>query len=206
MNELFIYELFKNIIKSSFVLEGRFYVLEEYANNLNMNSFGKAIKDALDSMDSLPQKYPGAFLMPPTEIINGYGNVRGPVEYMLEMYFLTPTYNTGQGETKDRNIKNNTSDHPIKYDWKDMRTAAKGFRKKLNEVSRVNLPRKFGETQKPDLIKRISVSSNDNLSGVYLKFYYHFYMDCENEDYENVDPRDIPLPDIDQLHQQHKHN
>ena len=72
MNEIILYNLFKEIIKNSYTLQGRFLMAEGYGNDLNNGNFDDVIKDALGGLQPQQIKYPLAILMPPFEQIRNF--------------------------------------------------------------------------------------------------------------------------------------
>lgn len=204
-NELYLYETFKNVLSASTVIEGRFIVAEGYGNDLNTNNLDDAIKDALSSAAPLARKYPIAVLLPPVEHIEKYEY--GWSTFDIEMYFLCNTHQTGTNDIKNLNSFNNTSDHPIKWDWKDMAECARDFRVVLNKVVKnlILIAYIRDNRKQPDIIKRVSKMGNDNLSGVYLQFKYDVFVGCEIHDYSADAIAAIVPPDFSLIHKTHKH-
>jgi len=169
MDELNLYRLFKELIKQDPVLQGRFFVAEGYGNDLNANNFENVIKDALGSITDV-KKYPVAILLPPTEMISkGYD--WGWSQFRLKMYFLTTTYYQDGSDIKFQNTGNNTSESPIKLDWRDMRDVAGLFRINFNDFTRKYTQQAIRENQKVfDHYERVSNMGNDRLSGVSVQF------------------------------------
>jgi hypothetical protein len=165
-NELFIYDLFRNILKASTVMEGRFHVLKGNGIDANSSNFGDIVKDELDGL-KLTKKYPVAILQPVTEFQTI--DDRGWSAYRLHMYFLTLDKRTSDGDIKGVDVITNTSEHTMLQDWKDMREVAGNFRKKLREVLKACTV--LQETGKSvDTYSRLSYKGNARLNGVYLTF------------------------------------
>lgn len=204
-NELYLYEVFKSVLSASTVIEGRFIVAEGYGNDLNTNNFDDIVKDALSSVAPLGRKYPIAILLPPIETIEKYN--QGWSTFSLEMYFLCKSFQTGTNDIMNLNSFNNTSDHPIKWDWKDMAECARDFRVVLNNtVKNLSLMGYIRENRRePDFIKRVSNMGNDKLSGVYIQFKYDVFVGCEINDYTDQSIASITAPQMNTLHQTHKH-
>lgn len=165
-NELFIYDLFRNILKASMVMQGRFHVLKGNGIDANSSNFGDIVKDELDGL-KLIKKYPVAILQPATEFQTI--DDRGWSAYRLHMYFLTLDKRTSDGDIKGVDIITNTSEHTMLQDWKDMREVAGNFRKKLREVLKA-CPVLQETGKSVDTYSRVSYKGNARLNGVYLTF------------------------------------
>lgn len=204
MNELLLYAIVKAILSKSKVMQGRFIVAEGYGNDLNANNFEDMVKDALDNYVNPSPKYPISVMMPPVEVIEDYAG--GKSRFKIDQFFLCTTGFTGRNEIKNRNIKTNTSDHPIIWDWKDMREVAGDFRKVFNLVLRRDsyLNVINSATDARDYIRRVSNMGNDKLSGVQVTYELNIAMPCELADYEDTD--DIILPPLNTIiHTLHEH-
>lgn len=201
MNELMLYEIIRTILAASTVMEGRFIVAEDYGNDLNAPNFADMIKDALSAYKPDGVKYPVSVLMPPIEIVESYD--LGWSRFKMEHFFLCTSGYTGKGGFKDLNLETNIDEHPIKYDWKDMREVAGNFRKTFNTLIRqqgymnyVNSP-----TDSRDYIRRVSKMGNDMLAGVQVSYELRVAMPCTIYDY----PVLPTLPPITNFHPLHKH-
>jgi hypothetical protein len=203
MNELFLYEIIRSILSYSTVIEGRFLVAEGYGNDLNANNYNDLIIDALENYKPIGRKYPVSVLMPPVEIVESYE--RGWTRFKLDQFFLCTTYYTGASELKGVNMNSNTANHPIQYDWKDMREVAGDFRRVFNTVIRNQgyMNYLYSTPDTKDYIRRVSNMGNDRLSGVLVSYELSLAMTCEITDYVNVNT--ITLPEIEDLHPLHKH-
>lgn len=187
MEELYIYQLFSNILAQSFVIEGRFFVAEGYGNDLNTSNMDDIIKDALGSIKST-KKYPLAILMPPVEVVEF--KTSDWSTYSLEMYFLAATRN------RITNPLLNINEHPIMYDWADMRRCAGDFRTAFNALVQI---KKLSDSirsssRSADVYKRISLSNNDKTSGVKLNFEVELFAPCVLQDYNPSTLKDIVVP------------
>jgi hypothetical protein len=206
MNELFLYQLLENILKFSSVIEGRFFVAEGYGNDLNANNLNDIVKDALSNYKPTDRKYPLSLLLPPMEIVSSNEKMNGWTRFKLEQYFLTTTGYSGVGEFKSINRATNISEHPIRYDWKDMREVAGNFRRQFLEVLRtkriLNSIRPVSDSS--DIYRRFSSMNNDNLSGVSVSWEVEIYMPCTMADYEAQTPDQTVVPDS-IIHPIHKH-
>ena len=200
-NELFIYNLFRNILKASIVMEGRFHVLKGNGIDANSSNFGEIVKDELDGL-KLAKKYPVVILQPPTEFQTI--DDKGWSSYRLHMYFLTLDKRTGDGDIKGVDVITNTSTHTMEQDWKDMREVAGSFRKQLRTILR-DCP-VLKETGKVvDTYSRVSYKGNARLNGVYLTFELRLWdgLSCnELDDYQLG--IEIEIPEYN-THPLHKH-
>jgi hypothetical protein len=204
MNELLLYAIIEAILKQSVVIAGRFVVCEGYGNDLNANNYNDVIKDALDNYKAVGIKYPLSVLMPPIEVIESYE--KGWSRFKIEQFFLCTTGYTGNHEIKGMNNNTNTSEHPIKYDWKDMRECAGNFRKMFNQILRdKGYLNYINSATAPDFIRRVSNMGNDRLSGVSISYELNIAMPCTMADYPPAAITNMVLPSIADIHPLHKH-
>jgi hypothetical protein len=177
MNELFLYQLFQNILAKSNVIAGRFVVAEGYGNDLNANAYDNAIIDALGQL-ATPQKYPVAILLPPVEIVSDRGT--GWCRFKLRMFFLSTTYNDGASAIAGIAANTNTSSESINHVWNKMRNCAGDFRTVFNTLVRmrglINSIREADEAA--DVYERYSMMNNDRVSGVCLSFELDLFRGC----------------------------
>lgn len=201
MNELNLYDLFRQILSKSKVIQGRFHVsTNNSGNDLNTENLNEVVKDALGSITSI-RKYPLCVLMPPVEELDNY--IDGDYSNLtLTVYFLTQAFNGSSG-IKKTNVFNNTSDHSTILDWKDMRECAVNFRKAFVQVTQAN-GNIIRDGQKKDLIVKISNIGNDNLNGVKLVFDVQIFSECVLNDYELESLKNIKINNKD-LHPLHQH-
>lgn len=199
MTELFLYDqdlgLFKQIIKQSTVMDGRYYVV---SNTFDINNVALQLTD---------QKYPCVACMPPRSDSPGQ-NLQS---FFFNLLFLTKRGVTGQNEIKDANPETLISEHPPWYDWKDMNECAMGFHQTLRKVLRERRvadgkPLKgyvslIGETFTVD---RFSNAGNDIVNGVRLSFSMLGNFGCAVADYDDACIAEIEIPDLD-IHELHKH-
>jgi hypothetical protein len=202
-NELGIYQLLRNILSKSTVIEGRFAILHGVAADINTTDFGQQVKDVLDGL-KVSKKYPAVVMSPPYETQNV--DDRGWTTYRFDMFFLTLSQRTGDGEIKNRDIETNLSNHTKEQDWKDMREVAGNFVKKLREITRVPpvcsiLREVYGSRNE---YKRLTVKANDNLNGIFLSFDMQVAEDyCTFTDY--AEDAVIEIPEDFSPHPLHKH-
>lgn len=195
MNELNIYKLFQNIFDKSSILEGRFSIATGYGSSLDDEKVGDYITSRLQ-----PKRYPLVALFPPVD----FPRVK-KTDYKMKMVFVVQQ---GEGTTgiKD-SLGNNTSGHPIIYDWKDMRECALNFISVLLKSSKI--PPRFFDV-KVDMIERFSYVGTQNLSGVTISFDMTVLDDwvCDvlsGTEYSISDNELRCLFDKSDIHPQHKH-
>lgn len=192
MNELNIYQLFQNIFNKSSVIGGQFSIATSYGSSLDDEKVGDYIINTLK-----PKRYPLVALFPPIDF-----PTKKKTTYKMKMVFVLQQ---GNGSTGIKDVlANNTTGHPIIYDWKDMRECALNFTHILDEVSKVT-PRNF--TLSTDMIERFSYLGTSKLSGVTLSFDMEVLEDikCKNGEY-NLNQ--ISLNDLlssNDIHPQHQH-
>lgn len=196
MNELNIYQLFKDIISLSKVMQ-RFVIAPNYGNALNENNMGELIKDAFNSLKD-PVKYPVCLMFPPVEFPDFDKNW---TRYNCKIFFLTTPFNGNQGTLKI-NPLNALSEHTVIHTWKDMNVCAKSFRKFLIEVIEKNADKGIRNPDSAVVIQRFSNVGNDGVAGVSLTFDIDIRIDCEIEDYSAADLSSFKLNTND-LHTHH---
>jgi hypothetical protein len=202
MNELLLYDIIRAILTASAVMDGRFFVLEGYGNDLNNSNFNDLIRDALGSIETGFKKYPASFLLPPTEVVDSYS--KGWGRFRMEQYFLVQTGQDNDGDIKDVDLQLNISKHTIQQDWRDMRSAAGNFRKTFNDVLRAKgyLDRINEASDARDVIRRVSSIGNDQLAGVVVVWELNVAMPCYQSEYPDPALINIPSKTLD-VHPQH---
>lgn len=201
-NELGVYQLFKNILSASMVIEGRFVILNRIAADMNSSNFGEDVNDALGGLTT-SKKYPAVVMTPPIE--TSINDDKGMYTMRFDMYFLTKYGITGDGDVKSKDLETNRSLHTKEQDWKDMREVAANFRRKLRELIRrppvCNEIREVKDSR--DEYYRITYKMNDNVNGIKLCFELQLVDDCNAlADYDN--DVEIEIPDL-SPHPLHKH-
>lgn len=193
MNELNIYTLFQNIFQESAVIGGRFSIATGYGSSLDDEKVGDYIINTLK-----PKKYPLVALFPPIDFPK-----KKVTDYKMKMVFVVQQGNGSFG-IKD-SLANNTTGHPIIYDWKDMRECALNFTSILDEVSKLT-PRLFSIST--DMIERFSYLGTSKLSGVALSFDMQVIenLSCQNNEYQHLDKNSLSrLLSTNNIHPQHQH-
>ncbi|WP_428067396.1 hypothetical protein [Chryseobacterium gambrini] len=197
MNELNLYELYKNIIAKSKVMK-RFVIAPGYGKDLNKNNFGELAVDIYKSLND-GVKYPVCIMFPPVEFPDFDKNWS---RYNCKLFFLTHPFDSSKG-TMNKNPFNALSMHTVQETWKDMNVCAKSFRKFLIRVIEKNT----GSLRDPDCsvaIERFSEIGNDGIAGVSLTFDIDLVIDCDIEDYSEEDISSFQLNKND-LHKHHAH-
>ena len=198
MDELQLYQLMENILKHSTVIEGRFHVAENYGNDLNSGNLGDII-----STEIKPKKYPISVILPPVDTPN---YTAGWSRFRIEQFFLCTGQYTGSGAIKSPANSTNTSKHPTRYDWKDMRECAIAFRQQFEEVIRAKglLNQVRPVSGSTDTVRRVSNMGNDRLNGVLIVWQLDVNFGCDIADYDEGAIAATQLPDED-IHPLHKH-
>lgn len=200
MTELTIYTLFKDILKTSKVIGGRFHVATAEGSELNSNNLDAMVVDALGAITTTGQKYPLAMLMPPNEIIDP--KRPGWSRFKLKMYFLTSQH-SNNGQLKDHTLSNNTSAHTVEFDWKDMRECANDFFGAVERVLRRNGSlNEIRPVEESMFIERVTTLGNDKANGISVSFDYDIVMPCTLADYtaEALDAIAVNLTNIHPIH------
>ena len=192
MNELNLYMIFQNILSKSLVIEGNFSIVPGYGSDLNLDEVGEKITNEVK-----PKRYPIVALFPPVEMFKSKSGT-----FKLKFVFAVQQ---GNGSLGIKDIRsNNTSGHPIIFDWKDMRECAMNFYNILTELSKIT-PRIFDLSKDTNYIERFSDSGTAKISGVILSFDIILLNDtkCDNKEYNIIDL--FELLSTDNIHPQHKH-
>lgn len=192
MNELNIYQLFQNIFDKSSVIKGAFSIATGYGSSLDDEKVGDYITNTLK-----PKRYPLVALFPPIDFPK-----QKVTDYKMKMVFVVQQ---GEGSTGIKDVlANNTTGHPLIYDWKDMRECALNFMDMLDKLSKLT-PRMFSASI--DMIERFSYMGNSKLSGIALSFEMKVLENsqCRNSEYDLdlINPHN--LLSTDNIHPQHQH-
>lgn len=180
MNELNIYQLYKDIIAKSKVMK-RFVIAPGYGKDLNKNNFGELAVDIYNSLDD-GVKYPVCIMFPPVEFPNFDKNWS---KFNCKLFFLTQPFNSSSG-TISANPFNSLSQHTVPQTWKDMNVCAKDFIKFLLALVDSNTD-VLREPDSAYSIERFSEIGNDGIAGVSLTFDIEIAISCEVEDYSEAD-------------------
>lgn len=200
-SELFLYDrdagLFKQILKKSTVIQGRYFILTT-GNEINSSNLGQYISDALNGMQAVQQKYPICLCMPPRSFPDK------TEQFVFTMFFLTRSGLTGQNKIKAIDDETQASTHHTWYDWKDMSECARNFLGMLNKVLRLPGAKHAALSYDGTELTRLSNIGNDNISGVRLQFRIDMGIDCDLNDYPEGSIDDITIPSLN-IHPLHKH-
>lgn len=203
MNELALYQLFRNILTASTVIEGRLFLSTLQAYEVNVSNMANMVTDALDGA-VIQKKYPCVLMLPPHETGDSGDNRYSTMRF--DLFFLTLAGRTGDGDVKSPDYETNRSLHTREQDWKDMRECAGNFRAKLLEILRVPPLSQYVGQQRgaTETYNRITSKGNDNLNGVHLIFEVLLRSDlCEPAEYPAE--TEIVIPDDLIPHESHKH-
>lgn len=177
MNELRLYELFRNIVAKSKKMK-RFVVAPNGGAELNKNNLGEKLSDLLGGISD-GVKYPCVLMFPPTEIPN-YN--MGWSTFRCKLFFLD------KQNTEPTNKFNNLSQKKVEENWAEMSKCAKDFKMVFTMITDDNLSKGIrANDQKTDFLERYSYLGNDVVAGVGLDFMVDIFNDCEVHDYDITD-------------------
>lgn len=210
MDELFLYDrdqgLFKQILKHSTVIEGRYHVSPSYGHDLNTDNLNSFLKDEKFGLTTPDQKYPICVCLPPRSSLKHTPESIGfQEEIVFDLFFLCRANFTGQNRVKMPDRATGTSGHHPWYDWKDMKEVAMEFMSALYRITRKKL-RSAMMIEIHDMpLRRYTNVGVDAVNGVGLSFRVNFIQStCELNDYPEDVIDQITLPDSN-LHPHHKH-
>jgi hypothetical protein len=186
MDQLYLYDrdkgLFKEILKQSKVIQGRYHVAPDYGQELNTANLNQYILDPASGLSDVKQKYPCCVCMPPQPMLTADGNSNEGTETIYQLFFLDTT---GR-KALDKNT--NTSSSHVWDDWNEMEKCAKDFVRLLKKVIRkkvrsATLSIDVDYNRAP--IRYRSKFQVDNVSGVSISFVVKMLEgNCELTDYE----------------------
>lgn len=203
MNELFLYDkqagLFQAILSASPVMEGRYHVSPNKGKDLDANNLETFLKDAMDAVTDVSDKYPICVCLPPYSRVERSDNEI----FTFTLFFVTTTYYENNA-VKFQDPDSGLSTHHVWYDWQDMKTAAENF---INALDKVIRKRSITIDSKTyplgtwialagDVVyRRLSRFNNDRLSGVSLSFNMIMNtLSCENDEYDDTAIDSIIIP------------
>lgn len=210
MNELYLYDrdegLFKQILKKSKVIAGRYHVSPSYGNDLNSDNLDSFIKDEKYGLKAPDQKYPLCVCMPPksTADMDEFGFHKEG--FVFELFFICQHGQTGQNNSKMLDKPTGKSGHHPWYDWKDMKEVGMEFMKMLRKViKKHNLRARVIIDYESIVIRRFTRAGNDMVSGASLSFLATLQQgECETPDYADGAIDEITVPQA-IIHPHHKH-
>lgn len=181
LQELFLYDredgLFKQILKTSSVMQGRYHVSPNAGKDLDTNNLETYMKDAGVGLTDT-QKFPLCVCMTPTSRYIVVNNQRFE-QFTFTLFFVCTSYYTGTNQIKTPDVDTNLSMHPVWYDWQDMKNSAQQFLDLLKKIittknvtiDSVITPLKtiinFGNDA---IYRRLSKFNNNRLSGIQATF------------------------------------
>jgi len=196
----YIESVFKSVLAQSFVMQGRFYSSPHFGSELNTSNLEQVLERAIGNYKS--KEYPLCLMLPPRSM-GDYTSDHFKDEYQITLYFLTSTYRTTKNQIKVPNTDALVSQHPIVFDWHDMKRCAVNFIKVLSELSIGQ--RFFIGNRQVAVIDPISTIGNDNVSGVMITFNLIINELCALEDYTEDYTSKIILPEPSDIHPEHLH-
>ncbi|MVT11370.1 hypothetical protein [Chitinophaga tropicalis] len=202
----FIEAFFRNVLEKSKGIQGRFHLCPRYGLEINSDQLEEVLKD--DVRPDTGRKYPLVLMMPP----RSQGRFTAPEgeweKYRCVLFFLTPTYYTGNNQVKVPNKTTGTSTHTVPQDWHDMKRCAVSFLRVLDKVQiqkdLVQSTFRLGGSQDQErMIDPVSFIGSERISGIRLDFTFSLFVGCELEDYNQEDINSITIPEADP-HPEHK--
>lgn len=204
IDELFLYDrdkgLFKEILKQSKMMQGRYHVSPNYGHDLNTNNLESFIKDEAYGLSIPTQKYPlTVCMMPASRFV--LLNSQKWEQLFFVIYFLCTAETDGKNQIKKLDKDTNTSGQHTWYDWSDMKQCAADFMEQLKLVIKKknvgNIPLKSVLNIDFDRanIVRLTKFNNDKLNGVGVTLSAYMFTDaCTLKDYDNTALENINIP------------
>lgn len=182
----YIQEFFRAILIQSKQIQGRFYILPKYGQEINSDSIGQLVAEVAQGA-----QYPLVAMMPPKSV--GYFSTNNEWEdYFFELFFLTTTYYTGNNEITDLNETTNTSSRSVIDEWETMKLAAVDFIRVLRLVQKgantesLNMLNNIFRLPNDKLpITPVSFQTSNRLSGVRISFKASLFLGCDITDYNS---------------------
>jgi hypothetical protein len=196
----YIESLFKAVLAQSFVMQGHFHTCPHFGGELNTGNMEEVLIQSLGT-DYKKKIYPLTLMLPPRSS-GDYTNDYFKDEYDIVLYFLTTTFYTARNQIKTLNPDSLVSQHPIVFDWHDMKRCAVKFLKALQEVAGITGTFYVKEGERP-YISPISTIGTDRVSGVMVSFVFSLGESCTDEDYPVDFLSKIQLPDATDIHPEH---
>jgi hypothetical protein len=201
----FIEAFFKNVLKKSKAINGRFFICPRGGQEINTGDLDQVIQDLVFPA-TIDKKFPLVLMMPPVSEGSFTFKKQEWKRLRCVLLFLNTTYYTGTNQVKNPNKNTGTSQHTIVQDWHDMERCATSFLRVVSKLERsLNLINTYLRLEQ-DADKRITPVSNigvDRASGVMCEFYVHLFEGCDIEDYDPDDIDEIEVPAEDS-HPEHK--
>lgn len=185
----YIEELFRNILKASSAMQGRFFICPRNGREINSDDLEQVIAD-LVIRERITKKYPLTLMAPPVSTGSYAGTNEDWDHYHLTLFFLTTSGYASTSQGMNLNPNTRTTQHTITQDWHDMKRCAVSFIKVLNNVQRKNnlVNTRFRLDQHRDkTITPISEVGVDRVSGVRLDFAADVFLACSTQEDYSVD-------------------
>lgn len=201
----YIEQLFRNILKQSKVIQGRFFITHDWTAEVNSSSIVDILEKA--GIPDPKKTFPLCLMLAPRSQ-GDYASDRAFKDlHDISLLFLTGTYYTSTGDVKEPAPgMNNISDHTVIEDWHDMKRCGKSFMRVLSELIMDHGASQFVSisNKQPQVMQPMSTVGTKRLSGIHLTFGLNVHSSCELEDYEPDFASKIEIPTEDS-HPQHLH-
>jgi hypothetical protein len=199
----YIEDLFRNVLKQSIAIGGRFHVAPKGGLEINSDEVNEVLVDLLARVAG--QKYPLVLIMAPRSMGNYTDKLGEWDKYRIVLFFLQTTYYDSANQVRAINVNTRTSTHTILQDWHDMKRAGVNFLKVLKQVMLNNGLNNsvFRLEQENKYFDPVSMVGTDRASGVKLEFNVSLFLGCIVEDYTPEGIAAIALP-VEDSHPEHK--
>ncbi len=172
MNEILLYEIYRQVLAANSLFQGRFVVAKNWGVSLNADNFEAEVTDALGGLVSA-QKYPCVILFPPTETMP---DKMGYATMALTFLFLEQPPNErvnpnafdpfiGAGVTP---LPANRFFTPMTLTWNRMAAEARAFAAMLGNTIKAGNLLSVLHPLADGRLERISSTGNDAAAGVML--------------------------------------
>lgn len=205
MTELFLYNrdngIFKQILRESKEIEGRYHVSPNYGHDLNTNNLDTFFKDTAYGMMDVEQKYPLCVCMTPVSRFTKINGQKWEV-FFFHLFFLTRAFHDGANNIKKIDRDTNTSRQNTYDDWSEMKQCCSDFLEMLDKVIRkkggdIPLRAYLNLDYERAQITRLTKFNNDKLNGASLTFMLSMITDsCTLSDYANNALGRITIPNF----------
>lgn len=183
----FINARMKDLFSKSATIQGRFYILPKYMQELNGNDLEQCIASA-----KIPNLKDGPLvaMMPPV----AFGNYRyydqSWSRYVIVLYFLRTSYTDENGVVRNASPMN-TSQTRLDQDWDAMKLIAVESLRVLDQwfkngsFENILLINKIRFYKANDVITPVSLQGNDRRSGVKVVTQVEVAEECDITEYSN---------------------
>ena len=206
INELFLYDrdngLFKEILKQSVVINGRYHLCPDYGHELNTGNLNQYFKDEATGLTDVA-KYPCCVCITPNSNLTNYNQQKGE-SFVFQLYFLTLAKRTADNQIRAMDRDTLTSMQHTWYDWLEMKNCAASFLETLHKVlltkstaNGLRLRQYFNLNYEQGRIRRLTNFSVNQLNGASMSFTIDSLFNmCSNPDYDTNAINDITIPTI----------